>query len=42
MKSGELLKLQLKLLQDKSQQISNYNISKLNSHKEFINALKYN
>lgn len=40
MKSGELLKLQLKLLQDKSQQISNYNISKLNSHKEFINALK--
>ena len=39
-KSKELLKLQLKLLQDKSQQINNYNISKLNSHKEFINAFK--
>ena len=39
-KSKEILKLQLKLLQDKSQQINNYNISKLNSHKEFINALK--
>lgn len=40
MKLDNLLKLKLQLLQNKSQQISDKNISKFNSHNEFIIAFK--